>query len=445
MRRSQNELLYSSSTTYEASRAKEWNASQADKIHWERDAAYRNQAYRHLHHQDGLIGKFQVRLLEASDLQRSHWSALALGPVKLLGLSKAHGAVSSFVSFSLGAESRDSEWEQEKVEDSKPVAKGPATKRFRSPVISQNSNPVWTNCQFDIPLEKGMFQDGQPILLKLRVDEDSTAVENLIPNSPDRLLGFGSLDITSLCLGQTILEGQAQVGVMDTWVPISMPGDEPQKEEKSYSKKVDSTKKQDMSSSATNTAGRVRVLVSYQPHGMEPQSNDIVALEAFARQNPKTASCQPVLPSLLPLRVSKRSGPWLLVEYQLQDRIHESSNDKACIRLHRNAVFVIERKNLVDETLNLALLPADVFISTPLGKSTMEFVAPLWIASTRLLMPAVLSTKLLWMAVRTTTKASLTGVHAATSAVWNEGSSSLTQREEAPPHRRNKNSGHKFV
>ena len=47
------------------------------------------------------MGTFSVRLLEAAELKRSYWSALALGPMKHLGLSKAHGQISSFVSFCL--------------------------------------------------------------------------------------------------------------------------------------------------------------------------------------------------------------------------------------------------------------------------------------------------------------------------------------------------------
>ena len=42
-----------------------------------------------------------MRLLEGRELQRRHWSALSLGPVKHLGLSRAHGQVSSFATLRL--------------------------------------------------------------------------------------------------------------------------------------------------------------------------------------------------------------------------------------------------------------------------------------------------------------------------------------------------------
>ncbi|CAJ1957232.1 unnamed protein product [Cylindrotheca closterium] len=443
-------------STYEETRAQEWNSSQADKVHWEQDAAFRKQPYRYLHHQNGFIGTFQIRLLEAANLKRSYWSPLGLGPVKLLGLSKAHGPVSSFVSFSLDHRP-GSDFDQQQSLDSKPAAKPlelpPA---FVSPIMAQDDNPVWTNCFFDIKLRKGDFQDGQKICLSVRVDEDATAVENLLPGVPSggdsRLLGTGSLDLTSLCLGQTAETGQPQVGVLDTWINISQQkgGDEIAKQEhKEYAQDLDKKDKatkdeKDGSADCVNATGRVRILVSYLPNGMEPKHNDIVALEAFARQNPRKSSCRPILPPLLPLQVVKTSGSWLLVDYELPGRSRRSSRDKrALLRLHRNSVFVIERKNIVDGTLNLALLPADVFMNSPLGGATREVLGPAFVAGKQLLMPALLSSKLLWMAVRTTAVASITGVQAATGAFVNEGSNSLTNDGEGSRTQRSNN--YKFV
>lgn len=424
-------------STYEAAKAQERNALQADRVHWERDASYRSQAYRHLHHQKGLIGTFTVRLLEASDLKRSHWSALALGPVKMLGLSKAHGKVSSFVSFALDtrpdANVSSVSNERSRDPDSKPAAAAPPPRTcFTSPVVSQNDNPVWSSCHFNLPLRKGVLKDGQRIRLQLRVDEDSTAVENLVPGiktgGDSRLLGVGSVDLTSLCLGQEISTGEPQVGVLDTWVPVRMSRKDLQHNESSQSE--ESLKKMPSEDqSGDDCTGRVRVLISYEPNGMEPQANDTVALEAFGRHDSRTMSCTPVLPSLLPLHVVEVRSPWLYVEYRL--RPNSIYSKKGRLRLHRNAVFVVERKNIVDETINLALLPTDVFFSTPIGRTTQDVLGPLFVASKQLMMPALLSTKLLWMAVRTTTLASVSGVHAATSAMWSEGSSSLTREDDA--------------
>lgn len=455
-------------STYEAKQAQELNATQADQIHWEREAAYRNQNYRHLYHQQGLIGTFQVRLLEAVELKRSYWSALAIGPVKLLGLSKAHGAVSSFVSFTFdpeaptraeeAAEAATTSYRHQKL-DSKPAAKSQLTRPcFVSPVAHNDDNPVWTNTYFDLPLRKGALRDGQPITVQIRVDEDATAVENILPGVPSggdsRLLGTGEIDLTSLCMGQMVETGQPQVGVLDTWVPIYLRRKHQEKQQedaeetlRKWNNPYDPLKKPppdaDGERAATAPTGRVRVLVSYHPHGMEPQAHDIVALEVFARQNTSAASCRPILPPRLPLHVLEISGPWLLVEYHLANRHQE----KACLKIHRNAVFVIERKNILDSTLNLALLPADAFLSTPLGRTTRNLVSPLFVAGKQLLAPALFSSRLAWVAIRTTAMASLTGVQAATRSFVHEGTSSLTRHDENP-NRNNairKGTNHKFV
>jgi len=498
------------SLTYEAAKAEESTRYLADRVHWDPKCAYRGRPYRQLHHQRGVVGVFRIRLLEASDLRRSYWSALALGPVKHLGLSKAHGAVSSYCAFSLECQPRrrvlaDSDQrtaarklllsssQRRKRQndnnnnnnnnnwDKKPAAKSGAGATssssipvFTSPVVPSDNNPVWENCQFECALRKGMTTtnqnqgggsntsggrgDGQRILLKIRVDEDSTAVENLIPGpgargknggNNARLLGVGQLDLTELCLGETS-GGQCLPGVRDAWVPITLRGqdvpddeDDEEDDDEEYdsgasasasaasydrndplapppSNKDKKRKSVPRKKPSPDVTGSVRVLVSYQPYGLEPQAHDVVALEAFARRNPATATCRPLLPPLLPMTVLERRGAYLLAEYSLWDR------RKACVRIHRNSVFVIERKNAVDAAHNLALLPFDAVKSTPLGQATGRALGPAVAASKEILMPALLSMKLVWMAARTTTLAGFSGVQALGSTLWSEGTGSLT-------------------
>lgn len=358
--------------TYEATKARQSTWAQPDKIHWQKESAFRTCPYRQLHHQKGIIGKFHVRLLEASNLKRSYWSALALGPVKHLGLSKAHGAISSYCTISLGGESP----------------------RKKSPVVANNDHPVWTSCAYTLPLKKGL-KDGTLVELKVEMAEDATAAEQMglpgVPSPQERILGNGVLDLTSLCLGQDVDTGKAISGVVDAWIPIR----------KSPDKEI---------------TGQVRVLVSYTPHGLDPRPNDLVALEAFSRRSMLRASCRPMLPPLLPLKVLQVSddGVWLLCEYGM------FGGNKATIRLHRNAVFVIERTNIIDGAINLALTPSDIFLNTPVGRTTAHVAAPVVQAGMELIQPALLGTRVLWAALRTTTFAGMTGVQAATHAVWSQ-------------------------
>jgi hypothetical protein len=381
----------SESLTYEASRALQSTWGQPDKIHWDRDYSFRDSPYRLLHHQKGIIGTFRVQLLEARNLQRTYWSALALGPVKHLGLSKAHGSVSAYCTLELkfpipGADAAN--------HMQKPP---PASPKYTSAVVPNHNNPVWPHCEWDIPLKKNIG-DGAPILLHVEAIEDASATERigfpLGPSDEDRVLGMGDLDITSLCLGED--KGQTQVGVLDVWLPLQ---------------------KKD------NPTGEVRVLVSYVPNGLNPQPNDLVALEAFARRSLAHSSCPPVVPPLQPLKVLQERGSYLLVEYRMRN------GQRATLRINRKSVFVIERFNIIDGAVNLALAPADIFLSTSVGRATQSLAAPLLDAGGEVLMPVILSVKLVWGAFRTTGFAALSGVTAVTSAVWNQSREAHDQRQ----------------
>lgn len=508
--------------TYEATKAAERVRVQPDPIHWHDSTAFRDSSYRQLHHQrNGTVGVFAVRLLQAHNLQRSHWSPLALGPVKHLGLSKAHGAVSSFCTFRLdftssstttttsstgssssrgapqnptrddklflsesvrgmsrGQSMMDAQQHSSNQDwtDRKPAAKpsqrnaaSSATSTFNSknspcfvsPVIPNDNNPVWDSCALEFALKKGACHpDGSRILLRVNVEEEGTAVEQfLLPGLPtsnnnnnnSRLLGSGVLDLTELCLGETP-SGNPLPGVRDAWITLTLPNNnsndpDSHSEDRStaaaeggekfasaaasvpdFSKDKDPLAQPPSSSSSSSASvsskstGQVRVLVSYQPFGMEPQAKDIVALEAFARCHVASASCRPVLDPLMPFTIMDRRGSYLLASYLLPD-----GRRSACVRLHRNAVFVIERQNVWDAATNLALLPVDVARSTPLGQAVQDALTPVATAGRELLMPALLSAKLIWMAVRTTGLGVASGVWALTGTVWHEGATSLTR------------------
>ena len=59
------------------------------------------------------------------------------------------------------------------------------------------------------------------------------------------------------------------------------------------------------------------------------------------------------------------------------------------MQLHRNAVFVIERANLIDSAYNIALKPADIVMSTSIGKEVSHRVHPYVAVAEDLIMPAV--------------------------------------------------------
>ena len=396
-----------SSTTYEAAKALESTWGQPDKIHWSEEYAFRDSPYRLLHHQKGLIGQVRVQLLEAKDLERSYWSALAIGPVKHLGLSKAHGAVSAYCSIGLGVRPATTTNPSNDNDDDDDKVRAKTEMQVESPVVSDQNSPVWSNCEWDLPLYKGI-QDGSRIHVALECSEDATAAESfglpLVPSPQDRLLGRGELDITSLCLGET--DGVTHVGVMDVWIPIHK----------------DNNNNHDNDNKVST--GQVRLLISYKPNGLDPQENDLVALEAFGRRPHRFSSCLAVLPPLQPMRVLQRRPSFCLVEYTMRN------GQKATMKLHRNSLFVVERTNLVDGAVNFVLVPADFALSTPVGRRAQQWAGPLLEATGELLMPAVLSARILWGAFRTTGLAALTGVQAATQHVWNESRDNHQHRQQ---------------
>jgi hypothetical protein len=453
-------------TTYEATRALQSTQAQPDKIHWDREHAFRDYPYRQLHHQGGTIGIVRCRLLEASNLKRSYWSALALGPVKHLGLSKAHGAVSAYCTVSLQfTDDKEDHMSSLNCNAShmKPSPKVPPTvpdMKFTSPVVPQNNSPVWDHCHWEFILKKGaMPRDGMLVQLQVRVEEDRTMVEHLLPSpsAQGRLLGIGTLDVTDLCLGETPT-GQILPGVRDAWIELNLPvpsADPGLRSASFHSSSSSSSLNESMitpsmisssspAPSQTNTTtpnadsststGKVRILVSYTPYGLEPQPKDIVALEAFARRSLAQSLSRPLVPPLYPMRVLERRGPYLLVEYSTtappSSSTAQSSGKKlkACMRLHRNAVFVIERTNAWDTAHQLARLPVDVFEATPVGQATLQVSQPLVAATTELCKPALLTAHLLWMAVRTTGVASWTGFYVLFKTLWSEGTQSLLKQ-----------------
>jgi len=121
----------------------------------------------------------------------------------------------------------------------------------------------------------------------------------------------------------------------------------------------------------------------------------------------------------MPMTVLERRGSYLLL-------MAAGTNTRtSMVRLHRNAVFVVERQNWVDAAHNAAFLPADVVLSTPVGRELTTWAAPMLEAGKELCMPALLSLKLFWLALRTTTIASLSGVQALGSTFMEEGTNSL--------------------
>jgi len=463
--------------TYEQANAKKLNSAHTDPIHYDAKYSYRKSPYRFLNHQHGKIGTFTVRLLEGKNLKRRHWSVLGLGPMKHLGLSRAVGEVSSFATMRLHflprrekddlmpldrcddsldssfniADDPNIAWEEsqslasavthstsstsasasasapfspnakiKKQSSAKPV-KSYYSKEYRSSIVRSNSNPSWPTVQspsnasiFEMDLGKGsMPREGMEIFLRVQMKEEVSAADSILPvkGGGNGILGEAKINLTPLVLrgfGSEDAYGSDEVDVWDEWVNLLPP---------------------QAASNAGNRSedepSKVRVLVSYEPAGFSPRRGDIVALESFARQPFATSSFRPILTSLAPMRVKDVRGEHLHCGFELAVQSGDGGNNgkhgvsakEGAVRLHRNAVFVIERTNVIDYAVDVALKPTDVVLSTPIARDVTQTLSPYVESAGELLMPVFLSSKLFFEAAKVGGGAFAVGMKAALATV----------------------------
>lgn len=139
-----------------------------------------------------------------------------------------------------------------------------ADEEAKSTVASRNAHPSWRE-RFTVGLKKGVLQEGAPVLVIFQVIDASSW------RSKGKDLGTGSLDILPL------LNGSRGSHVMDEWVDLSPGG------------------------------GALHVVVEYEPVGMEPEVDDVVCFEAFAR-SPRSLVFPPNEPMVVRVRRVRRGG-----------------------------------------------------------------------------------------------------------------------------------------
>ena len=223
-----------------------------------------------------------------------------------------------------------------------------------------------------------------------------------------------------------------KLDMMDVWIPLYHPSSI----QKAPSASGEESSEQQQQQPAADS-GKVHLLISYTPNGMAPKRDDIVAFESFARRPLGSSSggqsenmgpiINPIIPPLSPLLVIDTHGQYLLLEYMTSRTVTsvdrngnvKSSRWERChrTRIHRNAIFVIERRTLMDAAGNLARLPGDIVLSTPIGQEIAHASAPIVAAAGELMGPALLSMRLMWATGGTGVKVALAGARAATDAV----------------------------
>jgi hypothetical protein len=168
--------------------------------------------------------------------------------------------------------------------------------------------------------------------------------------------------------------------------------------------------------SCSNSYGKVRILLSYEPEGLRPQLNDYVTFEAFAR-HPNNLIIHPITQ---PMKVVATRGEYLLLQFYYystspnsiairRKEIPENRNEGR-VRVHRNTIFVIERISFVDGVMDTLLQPVDIVTQLPAVQEVGKVLRPVTNVVTDLTMPAILSGKMFLAITKTAASAGITGV-----------------------------------
>ncbi|TDH67866.1 uncharacterized protein CCR75_007430 [Bremia lactucae] len=297
---------------------------------------------KHLDHQDGVAGTLSIRLVAARNLRAA---------ASLFRVRKCN----PYVIFRVGKQS------------------------VRSATISGNDSPTWRRELLEVKLTK-LDHTRQPLCehsdvrMELIIDvmnEDSLTgkATEAVGMANGSVIGTAVVDFTPL------VEGKEDV--MDQWIPLSgalpMAG---------FTKGASTAKKQPME--ANLNLGEIRIVLQYEPHGMEPCVGDVVKFEGFGQY--PSAILGPV--EELEMHVKKTSGSYLLCSYTSQ------SGYEAAIRVHRNNVFVVHRGSFFDRVYESCVVePLEFVVNTPIGRSAKEMLRPYMNVARAFSGPALIATK----------------------------------------------------
>lgn len=285
---------------------------------------------KHLIHQDGLAGTLSIRLVEARNLR----AASSMFFVR---------TCNPYVIFRVGK------------------------MNMRSSTILANDNPSWRREMLEmkipkIDLKRAPLEDHSDVRMELIVDvmnEDSLTgkTTEYVGMANGSVIGTAVVDFTPL------IEGKE--GVMDRWITLT--GGIPASSAANNHNAAGGKKQQQRATEKEMALGEVRIVLHYEPHGMEPQVGDIVKMEGFGAY--PSALLAPV--DELEMHVKKISGNYLLCSYMTK------SGFEGALRLHRNNVFVAHRNSLLDRLYVSCIAEPFEFVSnTPIGQSCGEILRP---------------------------------------------------------------------
>ncbi|KAF4045782.1 C2 domain [Phytophthora infestans] len=298
---------------------------------------------KHLNHQDGVAGTLSIRLVAAHNLR----AGASMFWVR---------TCNPYVIFRVGKQS------------------------VRSATILSNDNPTWRREFLEVKLPKldhkhhplgehSVFTRVELIVDAMNEDSITGKATEAVGMGNGSVIGTAAVDFTSL------IEGKEDV--MDQWIPLS--GALPMGVATGGA-----TAAKKMQAEEDLSLGEVRVVLQYEPHGMEPRVGDVVKLEGYGSF--PSAVLGPV--EELELHVKKTSGSYLLCSYTTH------SGYEAALRVHRNNVFVTHRGSFFDRFYeSFVVEPLEFVGSTPIGQTAKEVLRPYVNVARAFSGPALVATK----------------------------------------------------
>ena len=348
---------------------------------WVSEMSYRGLPYRHVDHQRGVCGTVHARVVAARNLRRLDWSYLE--PLA------SRAQVNPYVMLRLGGSSD-----------------GVTTN-----VVRGTSDPTWAGEDFYLPVAKADVVPGRATCVDVQAFHSESVVGRVLPTmiTGSNSLGLGQVELSPLLLGET--------QVLDVWVPLSTGAGAKGKGKGKGKGEVGGGEAEAAEGGAELGAApafdehsaAVHLVIEYAAEGLAPQRGDVVYLEPFAR-----SPCNQVLPPGDPLQVIETSGSFCLVRFLSASGLCECQ-----LRVHRNALFVIERLTLVDGLWRTAMRPTDYVFSTRLGRFVKATAKPYLSYVNTLLAPVYFTANVGLGSVKLAIRSAAAGLQATGSAAIN--------------------------
>lgn len=299
-----------------------------DKPDYIKDISFRGQPYRFVEHQNGLMGHLIVRIVAAEDLPQNGIGERVRPKILQSNTAGGSGVDGGFLPLVN-------------------VNLGRSWRRTKTAPNKQENRWTWRRETLCVECLKDTIHAGDGISLDVQACDSSrmsmmgTLTMATTGGGSDGVVALGVIDVSGLVVGD--------VDLLDAWVPLQ-------------------------------PSGRLHMLIEYEPKGIQPTAHDVVHLESFARWQNSL-----LFPPSTPLVVVDTKNNHVLAAYTTP------SGFGGRVRLHRNAVYVIERLSWFDGVLKVTSQPVEALMRSSMGRFLIRKTRPMVMLVNRVFRPLIAS------------------------------------------------------